>query len=104
MTTFSEFIQKAKDDFARVDAELKEAEQKIKDAGERADTWTKDQAAKLKADLTAAKDKVTNLAERIDREGEEAVTEAHDQAKRHWDALHAAVATYREHVAKSVDA
>lgn len=104
MTTFSEFIQKAKNDFARVDAELKEAEQKIKDAGERADTWTKDQAAKLKADLTEAKDKVTSLAERIDREGEEAVTEAHDQAKRHWDALQAAVATYREHVAKSVDA
>lgn len=104
MTTFADFIQKAKDDYARVEAELKEAEQKIKDAGERADTWTKDQAAKLKADLTETKDKVMTLADRIDREGEEAVSEAYDQAKRHWDALHAAVATYREHVAKSVDA
>ena len=104
MTSFSDFIQKAKDDYNSVEAELKATEQKIKDAGEAADTWTKDQAAKLKADLNDAKQKVTDLAERIDREGEEAVTEAHDQAKRHWDALHAAVATYREHVAKTVDA
>ena len=33
MTTFSEFVKRAKDDYARVEAELKEAEQKIKDAG-----------------------------------------------------------------------
>jgi len=104
MTSFSDFIQKAKDDYHRVEAELKASEKKIKDAGDAADKWTKDQAAKLKADLADAKQKVTDLAERIDREGEEAVTEAHDQAKRHWDALHAAVATYREHVAKAVDA
>lgn len=104
MTIFSDFIQKAKDDYHRVEAELKETEQKIKNAGDAADNWTKAQAAKLKADLDDAKQKVTDLAERIDREGEEAVTEAHDEAKRHWDALHAAVATYRDHVAKKVDA
>lgn len=104
MSTFSEFVQKAKDDYHRIDSELKAYEKKVKDAGEAADTWTKDQATKLKADLTAAKQKVTDLAERMDREGEEAVTEAHDQAKRHWDALHAAVAAYREHVTKTVEA
>lgn len=103
MTSFSDFIQQAKDDYHRVEAELKATEQKIRDAGEAADKWTTDQAAKLRADLADAKQKVTNLAERLDREGEEAVADAHDQAKRHWDALHAAVATYREHVAKSVD-
>ena len=104
MTSFSDFIQKAKDDYARVEAELKAAEQKIAVAGEAADNWTKDQAAKLKSDLADAKQRVTDLAERIDREGEEAVTEAHDQAKRHWDALHAAVATYRDHISRTVDA
>ncbi|MEX0316725.1 MAG: hypothetical protein AB3N21_02150 [Ruegeria sp.] len=103
MTSFSDFIQKAKDDYTRIETELKSYEKKVKDAGEAADTWTRDQAAKLKADLSEAQKKVTDLAERIDREGEEAVTEAHDQAKRHWDALHAAVATYRDHVTKSAD-
>ena len=104
MTMFADFVQKAKDDYSRIESELKDSEEKIKEAGEAADTWTRDQAAKLKVDLAEAKGKITDLAERIEREGEEAVTEAHDQAKRHWDALHAAVATYREQVAKSMDA
>ncbi|WP_306115710.1 MULTISPECIES: hypothetical protein [unclassified Roseovarius] len=104
MSTFSDFLQKAKDDYDRVDADLKALEQKAKDAGDKADAWTKDQAAKLKADLTEARDKVTALAERVEQEGEDAVSEAHDHAKRHWDALHAAVAAYRDHLENTVSA
>ncbi|MEM1432216.1 MAG: hypothetical protein AAGG09_22385 [Pseudomonadota bacterium] len=104
MSTFSEFLDKAKDDYDRVNADLKAFEKRVEDAGERADTWTKDQIAKLKGDLGEARDRVTTLAERIDSEGEAAVTEAHDHAKRHWDALHAAVSAYREHLERTVDA
>lgn len=104
MTAYSEFLQKAQDDYNRVKEDLKTFEHKVKDAGDRADTWTKDQVAKLKADLTQTHDKVMTLADRIDRESEEAVTEAHDSAKRHWDALHAAVSAYRDHLEKTVSA
>ncbi|MBO9435284.1 hypothetical protein J7394_13790 [Ruegeria sp. R13_0] len=102
MTTFSEFVQKAKDDYARVEDELKSFEQKVKDAGEATDKWTQEQVTKLQSDLQEAKDKVTDLADRIQQEGEDAVTDAHDQAKNHWEALHAAVAAYRDHLDKSV--
>ncbi len=104
MTTFSDFLDKANEDYNRVNAELKAFEQKVKDAGDRADSWTKDQVTKLKTDLAVAHDKVTNLAEQIDREGEEAVTEAHDHARRHWDALNAAVTAYRDHLDKKASA
>ena len=104
MSAFYDFIEKAKDDYHRVDADLKAFEQKVKNAGERADGWTKNQVTKLKTDLIEARDKVTDLAERIDREGEEAVTEAHDHAKRHWDALHAAVDAYRAHLDNTANA
>ncbi len=104
MTTFSDFIHKAKDDYNRIDADLKSFEEMIRHAGEKADGWTRDQAAKLKADLAEAHEKVTQLASRIDREGEEALGDAHDQAKRHWEALHAAVAAYRDHLEKTVSA
>lgn len=102
MTTFSEFVQKAKDDYAHVEDELKTFEKKVKDAGDATDAWTKEQVAKLQSDLQDAKDKVTALADRLHQEGDEAVGEAHDQAKSHWEALHAAVAAYREHLDKSV--
>ena len=104
MSAFSEFLQNAKEDYNRVDADLKAFEQRVRDAGDRADNWTKDQIAKLKADLADARDKVTSLAERVDREGEEAVNEAHESAKRHWNALHAAVSAYRDHLEKTVNA
>ena len=104
MSTFSDFLKKAKNDYARVEADLKAFEEKLAQAGDKADSWSKAQAAKLKKDLGAAHEKVSTLAERIDRESEEAVSEAHDHAKRHWDALHAAVATYRDHLEKTVNA
>lgn len=102
MTKFSEFVQKAKDDYARVEDELKAFEKRVKDAGEKTDAWTMDQVKKLKSDLDEAKAKVTHLADRIQSEGEEAVTDAHDQAKSHWEALQAAVSAYREHIDRSV--
>ena len=102
MTSFSDFVQKAKDDYARVEDELKAFEKKVKDAGDATDHWTKEQVSKLQTDLKEAKDKVTDLADRLQREGEDAVTDAHDQAKSHWEALQAAVAAYREHLDKSV--
>ena len=103
MSIFSDFIQKAKGDYQRVEADLKVTEQKIKDAGEAADDWSKAQGAKLKADLDDAQQKIMDLAERLDREGEEAVNDAREQTMRHWDALNAAVISYRDHVAKKVD-
>ncbi|MEM1046571.1 MAG: hypothetical protein AAGL24_10480 [Pseudomonadota bacterium] len=104
MSAFSEFLDKAKNDYDRVDADLKAFEEKVRNAGDQADTWTREQVTKLKTDLAEAREKVTNLADRIDREGEEAVTEAHDHAKRHWEALHAAVSAYRDHLEKTVSA
>ncbi len=102
MTSFSDFVQKAKDDYARVEDELKAFEKKIQDAGDATDHWTKEQVAKLQSDLKEAQDKVTDFADRLHKEGEDAVTEVHDQAKSHWEALHAAVAAYREHLDKSI--
>lgn len=104
MSKFAEFLDKAKADYDHVNDQIAAFEKKIKHDGEAADAWTKEQAAKLKADLAEAKDKVTSLANRISREGEEAADEAHDQARRHWDALHAAVSAYRDHLDKTLGA
>ena len=104
MSAYTEFLQNAKDDYDRVEADLEAYEKKVKEAGDRADSWTKDQVEKLKTDLADARETIAKLADRIDQEGDEAVTEAHDHAKRHWNALNAAVSAYRDHLEKTVSA
>lgn len=102
MTKHSEFIESAKAHLDELGAELSTLDTKLNDAGRKADTWTSDQASKLKKDWEETKAEMTSIAHRIETEGEEAVGEAREKAERHWEALQAAVKTYRDHLEKTV--
>lgn len=102
MTKTPDFLETAKSHLEALGSELSALENKISEAGQKADAWSGEQAAKLKQDWENARAEMASIAERIDAEGEEAVGDARQKAERHWDALQAAVRTYRDHVEKSV--
>lgn len=104
MSKTSEFVETAKHDLDKLGAELSEFETKVAAASSKADDWSKSQVAKLKTDLEQAKEHVSSLATRVQAESEEAVCEAKARAERHWQALHAAVKAYREHLNKTIAA
>lgn len=102
MTKTPDFLETAKSHLDALGSELMELENKISEVGEKADQWSGAQAAKLKQDWQNARAEMASIAERIDTEGEKAVGDARQRAERHWDALQAAVRTYRDHVEKSL--
>ncbi|MEM7070097.1 MAG: hypothetical protein AAF478_14565 [Pseudomonadota bacterium] len=100
MTKTSEFIDNAKNHLDQLGQELTDLEGKVTKAGKNADEWSANQVNKLKQDWLQAKTNMDELADRIQSESEASVAEAKDKAQRHWDALQAAVQTYRNHVEK----
>lgn len=102
MSKSEDFVEKVRTHIDELGAELSTLEVKLHDAGEKADAWTSDQASKLKKDWENAKAEMTSIADRIENEGEEAVDDAKAAAERHWEALQAAVKTYRDHLEKNV--
>lgn len=102
-TETSKFVEKAKVYIDDIGAELSELEQKVKDAGDRADDWSAAQVEKLKEDWSQAKEDMDNIADRAKAEGEDAVREAKEKAERHYEALQAAVKAYRAHLEQVSD-
>ncbi len=102
MNKNAEFVETAKARLDELGKEFSALDAKLNDAGRTADTWTNAQASKLKKDWEQAKADVSSIAQRIETEGEEAVGDAREKAERHWEALRAAVKTYREHLEKDV--
>lgn len=98
MTKTSEFIDNAKNHLDQLGQELSDLEGKVTETGKNADEWSTNQVNKLKQDWQQAKNNMDELANRIETESEASVAEAKEKAQRHWDALKAAVQTYRGHV------
>lgn len=102
MNEKSQFIEKAKAHLNQLGTELSSLEAKVSEAGKQADDWTSNQATKLKKEWETARQEMTSIAKRIESEGEEAVSDAKEQAERQWDALQAAVKAYRSHLEETV--
>lgn len=101
MTNTSQFIENAKAHLEKLGTELSDLENKVVHAGEEVDEWSSNHMTKLKNDWEQAKSEMHALADRIDSEGEASVEDAKAKAQHHWDALKAAVQTYRSHVEKT---
>lgn len=98
MSENRKFIDDAQAHIKAFGHELDSLEAKLKDAGESADAWSSQQAAKLRQDWEKAKSEVGSIVERIETDSDDALNDARQQAQNHWDALKAAVKTYRDHV------
>ncbi len=101
MTNTSQFIENAKAHLETLGAELSDLENKVVQAGQEMDEWSSNHVTKLKNDWEQAKSEMNALADRIESDGEASVEEAKAKAQHHWDALNAAVQTYRRHVEKT---
>lgn len=98
MSEYEKFVQRSKEQLDRIGKELTELESKVKDAGQHADEWSRTQIAMLKADWTEAKTKVDRVAKQHHEEIEASWSQVKSDMENHWNALQAAVTTYRSHV------
>ena len=101
MSKISAFLRRVADDSDRIERELKDFQEHVSEAGNRADVWAQKQLDTLKADYVAATEMANGLVEKVERSGEAAISHAYDEASQHWEALGAAIAEYREKLGDS---
>ncbi|MGI9386142.1 MAG: hypothetical protein ACR2OX_01805 [Methyloligellaceae bacterium] len=102
MSDYETFVAKTRAQLDSMGDELNELEAKVKSAGREADDWSRDQLAKLKADWSKAKSNVDRVAQEHREEIEASWAQVKSDAENHWNALQAAVSTYRMHVEKNI--
>ena len=104
MSEYETFVAQTKAQLDRMGAELNALEDRVRKAGHKADKWSHDQLAKLKADWSESKDRIDAIAKQHHDEIEASWAQVKSDAENHWNALQAAVSTYRAHVEKNISA
>ena len=98
MSAISNFLQSVKDNYDEFEAELVETHSKLKAEGQELDSWAATQLEILKADIASARSEIEQLSNRVKSEADEAAEDARARAQKHWKALRAGIAAYREHI------
>ena len=98
MSDYTTLVSESKAQLDRLGDELSALESKVKTAGANADDWSRSQLAKLKADWSKAHANVDAMAQETRSEIDASWAQAKSDAENHWNALQAAVETYRAHV------
>ena len=97
-----EFVQEAHRQLERIEHELNEIEGRIKNAGGNVDRWTDEQFSKLKSDWHTARHEIEAISDKYRTAADASWEELKSDAEHHWQALKAAVQTYRNHVDERV--
>ncbi|MEM9470876.1 MAG: hypothetical protein AAGA00_02890 [Pseudomonadota bacterium] len=102
MSQTDQFVAETLRQLKRIEDELSEIETGLRHSTAQVDSWTQQQLAKLKADWHDVKHELEELAKTHQTEVEASWEQLRNDAEHHWQALHAAVQAYREHVHKNV--
>ena len=96
MSHSKDFIDQVKTQLNKLHEELSDIDRKIKSAGDKVEDWSTEQMHKLRADWHECQAHV----ERLSAQSQSSFNEAKAETERHWKALEAAVATYRDRIEK----
>ena len=102
MTDYQQFVENAKSELQKLGEELDELDQKVKAQCQNASTWYGEQMKKLRSDWRDTSVKIEQVATEARAEAESSYEAAKTDADRHYQALKAAVKTYREEVERNV--